>query len=289
MRIAIILKVGAQVGDLHVHTNESDGSLSPLEVIALASRVNLKTIAITNHDYITKTGKLTDYANSLAVNLVEGVELSAFDYDRNQRVHILCYLPQNILQIQAICDSTLHDRTNAGLEMIEKVSSIYPITVEDVLKSSAGSTTIYKQHITKVLMYMGYCTGIFGTVYSELFNGKTGTCKVEYRQPNVYDVLEAAKASRGVSVLAHPYTYNSIDLMDELIAQNLLDGIEVRSSKTTLQQEAYLYEVATRHNLIKTGGSDFHGACSYKESPLGVKTTSQAEIQAIFDLSNSRK
>lgn len=277
------------MGDLHVHTNESDGSLSPLEVIALASRIGIETIAITNHDYITKTSKYAQYASGLFVNLIEGVELSAFDYKRNQRVHILCYLPKNIGKIQAICDKTLHDRTNAGLEMIEKVSKIYPITLEDVLKSAAGSTTLYKQHITKVLMYMGYCTGIFGAVYSELFNGKTGTCKVEYTQPDVYSVLEAVRASKGVCVLAHPYTYNSINLMGELIEQNLLDGIEVMSSKTTLEQEKCLIEIATDHKLIKTGGSDFHGACSYKESPLGVKTTLQTEIQAIFDLSKSRE
>jgi len=275
-------------GDLHIHTNASDGSLSAREVIKLAGNTKIEYIAITNHDCFIDLSELYLYAKSNNVNLIEGVELSSLDPKTNRRVHILCYLPKRKQFLEPICEQTTKNRADAGLEMAKKVAKLYPIELEDIQEVAKNSRCIYKQHITKALMNAGFTTKIFGDVFEELFNFQDGTCIVNCEQPDVYTVIESARKAGGVCVMAHPYTYNSIEILDELIEKNMLDGIEVWSSKSTQKQEEYLLELTKKHNLIATGGSDFHGGYSYRVSPIAVKKTPDKSIKAIIKLSKSR-
>ncbi|WMJ23396.1 PHP domain-containing protein [Paludicola sp. MB14-C6] len=274
------------VGDLHVHTRDSDGSQTIEQVVSQAQKIGLQYISITNHDCITDISKVQ--CNN-SIQIIPGVELSAYDTTRKRRIHILCYLPQDLKPIEAICNITTHNRTEAGLEMAQRVSKLYPITVEDVLEIAKDSRCIYKQHIAKALMNAGYMTEIFSELYDELFDFKSGSCIVNCKQPDVYEVLDAVKQSGGISVMAHPFTYDSIDVLNELLSQNLLDGIEVWSSKSSKAQEEYLMELVNKHKLIPTGGSDFHGAYSSRISPLGAKRTPIHSIQSLLNFSNKKQ
>lgn len=271
-------------GDLHIHTRLSDGSLLPHEVLRLAKRSNLDYIAITNHDSITPINEIKPLADALGISLIDGVEISARDNKRNRRVHILCYMPKNYKLIDEICSKTVENRMRVGLEMTKKVSKLYPITVDDVKEIANLSKCIYKQHISHALMNASFTTQIFGDLYKELFDLKTGSCIVNCPSPDVYEVIDIVKKSAGICVMAHPFTYDSIDLLDELISKNLLDGIEVWSSKSNSEQEKYLLEKANKNNLIATGGSDFHGAYSSRVAPLGEKPTPAHSIKALYDL-----
>lgn len=275
-------------GDLHIHTQASDGSLSAMEVIKLASNTKIEYISITNHDCFIDLSELYPYAKDHNVNLIEGVELSSLDPKTNRRVHILCYLPKDKSFLESLCLQTTKNRADAGLEMAKKVVELYPIGLEDIQEIAKNSLCIYKQHITKALMNAGFTTKIFGDVFEELFNFQDGTCIVNCTQPDVYTVIESVKKAGGVCVMAHPYTYNSIEILDELIEKNMLDGIEVWSSKSTQKQEDYLLGITKKHNLIPTGGSDFHGAYSYRVSPIAIKKTPDKSIKAILNLSKSR-
>lgn len=268
------------IGDLHIHTQRSDGSQTIHQIIDQAKRVGLQYIAITNHDDITDISNINLDSN---IQMIPGVELSSFDTKRKRRVHILCYFPKKFAPIKALCEETTKNRQEAGLEMAQKVAKLYPITVEDVMDIAKNSHCIYKQHIAQALMNAGYTTKIFGELYNELFDFNTGSCIINCKQPDVYEALDAVKCSGGIAVMAHPFTYDSIDLLQELIAQNLLDGIEVWSSKSTKEQEEYLLQVANENHLIATGGSDFHGAYGSRISPIGAKTTPQHSIEALFN------
>lgn len=271
-------------GDLHIHTRLSDGSLLPHEVLRLAKRSNLDCIAITNHDSITPINEIKPLADALGISLIDGVEISARDNKRNRRVHILCYMPKDYKLIDEICSKTIEKRMQVGLQMTEKVSKLYPITVDDVKEIANLSKCIYKQHITHALMNASFTTQIFGDLYKELFDLKTGSCIINCQSPDIYEVIDIVKKSAGICVMAHPFTYDSIDLLDELISKNLLDGIEVWSSKSNSEQEKYLLEKANKNNLIATGGSDFHGAYSSRIAPLGAKPTPAHSIKALYDL-----
>lgn len=275
-------------GDLHVHTCNSDGSQSATDVILQAALVGLSHIAITDHDYMAYSDELAQFATKQGVTLIDGVEISTMDYTRHRRVHILCYMPTDRQKIMNICKSTTALRVNAGRDMAKKVCDIYQIKLEDIELVAKDCQCIYKQHITKALMNWGYTTTIFGDLYSELFDFKKGSCIVNFPQPDVHDVLKLVREAGGIAVMAHPYTYNSIELLDQLCLQGLLDGIEVWSSKSSKEQEQYLLEVANAHKLLKTGGSDFHGAYSSRISPLASRYTDEQYMKRLYELKKGR-
>ena len=139
------------------------------------------------------------------------------------------------------------------------------------------------------LMRAGYATEMYGSLWKELFDVKSGSCVRACVSPEVFEVVKLVQKAGGIAVMAHPFTYNSIDVLHELIGQNLLDGIEVWQSKTTPEQERFLEELADAHGLIKTGGSDFHGSNASKVSPVGKGRTPQESLLRLFSLRDRRK
>lgn len=271
-------------GDLHAHTTFSDGSLTADSLVKLAKNVGLSHVAITDHDNLFDKEKANELFSKYKVNVINGVEVSSKDRKRDRRVHILCYMPKKEDELKNICQITAQNRMQAGLEMAELISKRFPVTVEDIKAQAGESKSIFKQHIMQTIMNAGYATQMYGELYKELFNLKDGSCMIPCKQPDVYEVLDIVKKSGGVCVMAHPFTYDSIDFLNEIIKENYLDGIEVWSSKSNKEQEEYLLNLCNENGLIPTGGSDFHGANTAVYCPLGVKRTPEDSIKRIYEL-----
>lgn len=276
-------------GDLHTHTIYSDGCCEPERLFELAARSGLTHLAITDHDHLTDFFQEAEIAGRHGITPVHGVEVSTYDYERKRRVHILCYFPQDVPAVRKICEKTTDNRRRAGAEMAELVSKRYPITVADVEKNLGKSDCIFKQHIMLTLMQAGFATEMYGPLWHELFNFENGTCVRECIQPDVWETLERLREAGGICVMAHPFTYRSIDILKELTNAGLLDGIEVWQSKTTPEQEAFLEEFAGYHHLIKTGGSDFHGMFASKIAPIGKGSTPEESLEALFALREKKQ
>lgn len=269
-------------GDLHCHTSYSDGSLS-LESLALtAQRAGLDYIAITDHDTIDTFDEIDRLQPNFKIKFIKGVELSAYDYKRNRKVHILCYLPILRELIKEHCEKLSKDRRECALKMAEMVSEIYPLSVDDVLFYARYSKSLYKQHIVHALADRGYTNTIFGELYNKLFDSHTGSCYLSCSAPDVYKVIEMVGKSGGIAILAHPGVYNSYELAEELCEQGLIDGIEVNHSRNKMGDFNRLTKLADKYHLIKTGGSDFHGFYSSKPVQIGSCTTDEENINAIF-------
>ena len=276
-------------GDLHTHTVVSDGSCTREEVFARARAEGLSALAVTDHDDIGEPDGDCLLGEKYGIFPIYGTELSAYDYRRNRRVHILCYYPQDVGAIRTVCKKTTQNRQEAGLEMARLVAERFPISVEEVLQTAGNAKSIFKQHIMLTLMRAGYATEMYGSLWKELFDVKSGSCVRACVSPEVFEVVKLVRKAGGIAVMAHPFTYNSIDVLHELIGQNLLDGIEVWQSKTTPEQERFLEELADAHGLIKTGGSDFHGSNASKVSPVGKGRTPQESLLRLFSLRDRRK
>lgn len=276
-------------GDLHTHTVASDGSCTREEVFARARAEGLGALAITDHDDIGEPDGDRLLGEKYDILPVYGTELSTYDYQRGRRVHILCYYPQDISAIRAVCKKTTQNRQEAGLEMVRLVAERFPISLEDVLRTAGDAKSIFKQHIMLTLMRAGYATEMYGSLWKELFDVNTGSCVRACVSPEVFEVVKLVRKAGGIAVMAHPFTYNSIDVLHELAEQNLLDGIEVWQSKTTPEQERFLEELADAYGLIKTGGSDFHGSNASKVSPVGKGRTPQESLLRLFSLRDRRK
>lgn len=274
-------------GDLHCHTKMSDGSLGIEEVIGAAKRQGLNYISITDHDTISGCSRAQIVGKRYGVNVVDGVELSAYDYKRKRSAHILVYMPKQPDRLEGICLQTTENRKKAANHMVNSVSALYPITIELIAKHAQGSKCIYRQHIMHALMDLGYTTTIFGDLYNELFSKTNGTCNFNVEYPDVRDIIHRAKEANGIIVLAHPGSYNSLELLDELSSEGLLDGVEYNHRKNTEEDKKKILEIANRDKLILTGGSDFHGMYSSCIVPIGCEITEDDQIKKLFSLRDS--
>ena len=269
-------------GDLHCHTKLSDGSLGIEDIIVQAKRTGIDFISITDHDTMSSISRAKILGERYGVQILPGVELSAWDKTRGRKVHILCYAPQKPDRLEGVCIKACEIRKACAKEMVENVMKIYPITAESVMKYATGSKSIFKQHIMHALIDYGYTTEFYGDLSDELFDLKTGSCIVEREYPDVNFVLDLIHSARGVAVMAHPVYYDSFDLLEELAAKGKLDGVEAYHYTANEEHQKKILEIAEKYNLIVTGGSDFHGFYNHYAISLGYKFTPEQSVRNII-------
>ena len=267
-------------GDLHCHTKISDGSLGIEDLIALAKRRGLSTIAVTDHDTTAGATRAAVLGNRFGVRVIPGVEFSTWDASRSQKAHLLCYLCDHPDRLEGICRRIGESRRAAAQEMIRRTMRYYPIVPELVTKCATGSTNIFKQHIMHVLFSAGYTDSFFGPVYDKLF-GENGVAYTAVEYPDVREMLSDIHEAGGIAVLAHPFAYDNWDLLQELIPLGL-DGVEVWHPKHTPEQVNRLETLAREHSLLMTGGSDFHGMYTNGLHPLGSVTAPDEAVEALL-------
>lgn len=271
-------------GDLHCHTTLSDGSLGIEETIAQAKRMKLDVLAITDHDTLSSSSRAQILAERYGIKIIPAVELSAWDKKRNMKVHILCYAPQKPDRLEGLCIKSCTIRTDCAKEMINKVMERYPIPQDAVKKYTKGSKSIYKQHIMRALVNYGYATELYGKVNDRLFSYPDGECLVTREYPDVNFVLDLIHSSKGIAVMAHPYLFGNIELLQELTEVGKLDGVEVYHHSASKEQQQELLSFAAEHGLIATGGSDFHGLYNEVATYIGAAVTDDENLEKLFRL-----
>lgn len=274
--------------DLHCHTTISDGSLGISDIIKQADRDDVRYLAITDHDSLASLSRSAVLGKRYNVTVIPAAEFSAFDSERGRKVHILCYMPEKPDRLEGLCLRTSEGRMKLGKSIAMRVLEKYPITLESILRYSAGSKAIYKCHIMHALMDYGYTTDLYGDVYDEIFDAKDGLCATQVRQeadfyPDVRFVTTLIRASGGISVMAHPKVYDSMDLLEELAAEGAIDGVEVWHSASDEKFRNEVLELAKRYGLITTGGSDFHGFYNHYAIQIGSNPTPEEELDKILN------
>ena len=255
--------------DLHCHTKLSDGTLGIDDIIILAKNSGVTTLAITDHDCLAGTVRATIIGERHGITVIPAVEFSATDSKRGAKAHILCYLPDKPERLEGLCKSNSEKRKRAARIMVAKVAGKFPVTPELIMKCATGSTNIYKQHIMQALMECGYTTTIFGDLYNRLFTKESRmNVLMGATYPEPAEIIEAIHEAGGIAVLAHPGFYDNFELLEELIPIGL-DGVEVWHPENTAEQQEMLIAIAKKHDLLMTGGSDFHGAYNAYPVKLG--------------------
>ena len=275
--------------DLHCHTKLSDGSMGIEDIIEQAKRTNIEWLSITDHDTMASFSRAGILGERFDVNILKGVELSAWDKKRSRKVHILCYAPRKPDRLEGLCLKSCEIRKECSKEMIAKVMEKYPITMESILKHTTASKSIFKQHIMRALIDYGYALEFYGSLDSELFNPERGSCYVEREYPDVNFVIDLIHTAKGVAVMAHPALYDSIELLEELSKNNKFDGVEVGHWSADENYRHELSDLASRYELIETGGSDFHGLYNNVPTHLGSETTTKENLDRILKLSAKMK
>lgn len=278
-------------GDLHCHSNFSDGSMNLEHLIPYAKNVGLDYLAVTDHDTMAGVPKAVALGTELGLTIIPGVEISCADPDNGRKVHLLCYLPIHPEALDPLFEQMMKSRSYANLQSIQLLKQYHPITEEMVVRHAGSLEQIQKCHIMHALLDLGLDYQIYGQLYHHHFAPNSAeSCYYPTEYINIYDALQAVKKSGGICVIAHPGEYDSIQLMDRLSKDGLIDGAELHHPSHTPEQQEEILWIADRDGLILTGGTDFHGYYSvpHKIKPLGSYTTDEENIQHLYDLHEKR-
>lgn len=242
--------------DLHVHTNFSDGLLTPKEVLEMAKKNNVQIMAITDHDTFAGYEEVKDIAKNYGVELIPGVEISS--QHKNVDVHVLGYYPD--IDNEALSKELYkiqHGRFDRAKKILKKLDDLdLPLSLEKIIALAGKNNLIGRPHIARAMIELGYVRN-----KNEAFDRYLGEgCKAYCPKPSPSpkEVIKLIKDAGGIAVLAHPQTLGSDDLINDVIEMGI-DGLEVFYAKSSYQTTTHLDEMAQQNGLIRTGGTDFHG------------------------------
>lgn len=268
--------------DLHSHSSWSDGTMGVGELFAEARTAGLDVLALTDHDTVGGWPELTAAVSASGVSAVPGIEVSS-ELERSS-VHLLALLvdPSPGTELAAEMASACASREERARRMVELISADHPIRWEDVRGQVAGdSTVIGRPHIADALVDAGVVPDR-SAAFTEILR-PSGPYYVPYYAPSPLSAVRAIRDAGGVSVLAHPGSVTRDDdlplaLLEALVEAGL-DGIEVDHREHGPEETARLREFARSHDLLVTGGSDFHG--TGKPNELGEHLTAPEVLEEI--------
>jgi predicted metal-dependent phosphoesterase TrpH len=275
--------------DLHCHTKASDNTLTIREVIETAKAAGIGHLSITDHDTTLGLEEAVNLSGQHQINIIPGIEISAYDFIRNRRAHILGYfITPDHPAIAELCDPIVQQRHQASFQMVALLNEAgYSLTWDQVQQYAKGGSAVFKQHIMHALMDNGYCSEILGELNKKLFSrsGEGNGPGIAYIPLQYVDAIATIRAIReagGVPVLAHPGQLDSYEAISDWVDIGL-EGIEVfhPSHNTADEEKAKAY--AEKYKLVITGGSDFHGGYGNSAYPLGCVDAGIANLEALIE------
>ncbi|WP_082104397.1 PHP domain-containing protein [Demequina soli] len=267
--------------DLHTHSNVSDGTGRPAQVMREAAAAGLDVVALTDHDSVDGWEEASAEAARLGLAFVPGIEVSA--RDGWVSIHMLAYWPRpDDAPLAGILALTRDARIGRAQEMVERIAVEFPLEWEDVVAQAGSASTVGRPHIADALVERGHFatrTEVFDEI---LHNGSR--FYVHHHAPEVHDAVRAIRAAGGVPVFAHPGAHARGRVVPDSVIASLaeagLAGLEVDHRDHDPTQVERLAALADRYGLIRTGSSDYHG--TGKLNMLGERTTSVESYEALL-------
>jgi predicted metal-dependent phosphoesterase TrpH len=246
--------------DLHTHSNRSDGTLTPAEVMVLAAQRDLAGVALTDHDTFDGLQEASAAANELGLDFVPGVEFSA-EYD-DASLHILGYwVDPDDAAIEAELLRLTATRFRRGEMIVEKLRELgFDVSIERV-RELAGGDAIARPHIAEAMVEAGIVAD-----EQEAFDRYISDDGSAYVPKHALPPMEALRLigeAGGACVLAHPGMWRGSEtvpdaLIEEMAAGGMV-GLEVRHPDHDEVMRARYAAIADRLGLVATAASDCHG------------------------------
>ena len=254
--------------DLHVHSNCSDGTFSPEELVVLGIKQELVAFSLTDHDTICGVEPAMKKAEEFdhKIQVIPGVELSCkymVTPSQSIEIHMLGY--QYDIHNKKLIDTLENiskERDARNQKMCKNLQDAgYPISYE-ALCERFGDTILTRAHFARLLLENGGVPSMDYAFHTCLSSDSPYFVNREYLTPK--SAIELIQESGGIPVLAHPLLYKlSVSqirhMLDQLTSYGLC-GIEALYSRNRGTDEAFVRKLADEYNLFITGGSDFHGS-----------------------------
>jgi 3',5'-nucleoside bisphosphate phosphatase len=262
--------------DLHLHSQRSDGILSPARLVELAAARGLETLSLTDHDTLEGVEEALDAGVRLGVRVLTGVELSA--EFRGREVHLLAYgFDAGDPSLRAELGRLREGRRQRAQKIVRRLNDLnVPLTLEAVLRH-AGGETLGRPHVAQALAQGGFVSSLQAAFDRYLNPG--APAYVPWARMAVARAREVVHQARGVLVLAHPYLNLAPAHVRALVDEGL-DGLETVHPGLLPAQRRELTQLAAEKGILGTGGSDFHGE-ENSGRRLGAIRMSRETVEAV--------
>jgi 3',5'-nucleoside bisphosphate phosphatase len=244
-----------KMADLHLHTNFSDGTFTPEELVQYAQKGGLACIAVTDHDSVEACARAAAACAAVNIEFVTGTELTA-EHDDTE-LHVLGYfldtqnkkLLEEIAKFQAVRQSRIH-------EMVARINGLgMPLQAESVF-ALANCKSPGRPHVARAMVKAGLVRNLDEAF--ELFLKKGRAAWVPKSKVSALEAIELVHQAGGLAVMAHPGLNRTDDVIPDLVAAGM-DGIECFHTKHSTAMSEHYLEIADKYKLLVTGGSDCHG------------------------------
>ena len=272
--------------DLHIHSIVSDGRLSPEEVVRKSAERGLTIIALADHDTVDGIAPALATARAFPrLRVIPCIEIST-DVPRGE-VHVLGYFINYTSQeLKVRLDRMCSSRQERAQGIIAKLRNLGIHIDWQRVQEIAGGGSIGRPHIAQAMLDKGYIASIKEAFTKYL--ARDGLAYVAWQKMTPARVVELILQANGLPVLAHPLTINDLEtVVIELKAIGLV-GIEAYYNGYTADEVSRLVSLADRHNLIATGGSDYHGLDPSTETMIGGSDVPIEAAERLIALAEQR-
>lgn len=251
--------------DLHVHSTVSDGTVTPTELVHLASKEGLSAFALTDHDTIRGVPEALTAASQLRsqgfdIHVIPGVEVSAAF--KSSDIHILGLNVDytNALLTNALADAE-KERDSRNMKMAENLAAAGLDITYEAVQAIDPKAIITRAHFAKYLVQKGYASDNNDAFKKYLHNKSPYYVSRNYISPE--EVISLILHAGGIPVLAHPLLYHLEESELKRLLLRLkeagLKGLEAIYTCNSHQDDIFVRQLARQNGLLISGGSDFHG------------------------------
>ncbi|KAG6425070.1 hypothetical protein SASPL_115494 [Salvia splendens] len=265
------------VFEFHCLTTCSDGFLSPTKLVERAHHRGVKVLALTDHDTMSGIPEAMEAAHRLGIKIIPGVEIR--DSGVQESVHILAYYsncgPTNSATLEKFLGDIRDGRFLRAKNIISKLNKLkLPIRWETVTNIAGKGIAPGRLHIARAMLEAGHIENLKQAFASYLHDD--GPAYSTGSEPIAEDAVRFICETGGVAVLAHPWALKNPSAIVRRLKDAGLHDIEVYRSDGKLSEYS---DLADTHDLLKLGGSDYHGRGGYQESDVGSTSVPMLVVQ----------